>query len=54
MSDEEGRSGVGEMLQESTKSVGELDPQMVTLKKKRALQRGKITRNINRVKKFIS
>ena len=54
MSDEEGRSGVGEMLQESTKSVGELDSQMVTLKKKRALRRGKITRNINRVKKFIS
>ncbi|XP_028399260.1 uncharacterized protein LOC114522717 [Dendronephthya gigantea] len=55
MSDEEGQSGVGEVSQETTVThgVGELNPQMSKIKKKRALQRGKMTRTINRVRKLI-
>ena len=53
----EGESQVGptEQAQASdTVTHGESDAAMTNLKKKRAQLRGKITRSINRIKKFIS
>ena len=53
MSDE-GQSVSAETAQESNHGIGESDPKMSDqLKKKRAQLRGKITRTINRVRKFI-
>ena len=49
MSDDEVQSGASQ----AHELTSELNPQMSKLKKRRALQQGKITRTINRVRKFI-
>ena len=54
MSDNEEQRGPAEKTQETSHSVGELNAKAgEQLKKQRTQLRGKITRSINRVKKFI-
>ena len=53
MSDDEVQSGASQ-AQELTSGVDELNPQMRELKKRHTLQRGKITRTIKKVTKFIN
>ena len=54
MSDNEEQSGSAETTQGTSHSVGELNAKAgEQLKKQRTQLRGKVTRSINRVKKFI-
>ena len=54
MSDNEGQSGSVEATQTTSQSVGESNTKAgEQLKKRRAQLRGKVTRSINRIKKFI-
>ena len=56
MSDNEGQSVSGALAKEPTDGSGKLNnktKEHLNLKKRRAQLRGKITRSINRIKKFI-